>query len=339
MIENVQQLEDILSAPSPAVVEALAGLDGDLLIIGGSGKMGPSLARLAQRAIAAAGSNKRVRAVSRFSSPESRQALEQEGIETIAADLLNPDDLAALPDAANVIYMLGMKFGTTGREYETWATNTYVPGRVAERYPRSRIVVFSTGNVYPLTPVTRGGATEEHPTDPAGEYAQSCLGRERTFEYFSRRFGTPVTLFRLNYAIDLRYGVVYDIGKAVYEGRPVSLAMGNANVIWQGDANAFALRALTVCASPPYILNVTGPETISVRSVAEQFASAFGTTPQLVGEEAPTALLSNAGRAFRLFGYPRVTIQEMVEWTAHWIRQGGPTLAKPTHFQEREGRF
>ncbi len=339
MIENVEQLEGALSDPSPALVQDLATCGGDILIIGCGGKMGPSLARLAKRAIAAADGRQRVIAVSRFSSRDARDRLDAAGIETVAADLLDPADLAALPEAPNVIYMLGQKFGTTGREYETWATNTYVPGRVAERYTHSRIVVFSTGNVYPLTPVTRGGATESFPLQPVGEYAQSCLGRERIFEYFSRRDGTPVTIFRLNYAIDLRYGVIHDVGRAVYEGRTVSLAMGNANVIWQGDANTLALRALKVCASPPRILNVTGPETVSIRTVAEQFAAQFGVTPQFEGTEAATALLSNASQTFQLFGYPRVTLQQMIEWTAQWIAAGGPTLDKPTHFQEREGRF
>lgn len=339
MIENVQQLEDILATPSPALVRDLARLGGDILIIGAGGKMGPSLARLARRAVAEGRGTQRVLAVARFSSRDARDGLDAAGIETVAADLLDPEDLAALPDAPNVIYMLGTKFGTTGREYETWATNTYLPGRVAERYARSRIVVFSTGNVYPLTPVTHGGATEDLPPEPVGEYAQSCLGRERIFEYFSRRSGTPVTIFRLNYAIDLRYGVLHDIGRAVHEGRPVSLAMGNANVIWQGDANTLALRALTVAASPPRILNITGPETVSIRTIAEQFAAYFAKTPQFEGTESPTALLSNAARTFQHFGYPHVTLQQMVEWTAHWIDAGGPTLDKPTHFQEREGRF
>lgn len=339
MIENVQQLEDTLSTPSPALVRDLAGLGGDILIIGAGGKMGPSLALLARRALIEGGSAHRVIAVARFSSREARAALDAAGIETVAADLLNPDDLAALPNAPNVIYMLGMKFGTTGREHETWATNTYLPGRVAERYAQSRIVAFSTGNVYPLMPVTHGGATEDCPPEPLGEYAQSCLGRERLFEYFSRRSGTPVAILRLNYAIDLRYGVLHDIGRAVYGGRPVSLAMGNANVIWQGDANTLALRALTVAASPPCILNITGPEIVSIRTVATQFAAYFDRATQFEEEESPTALLSNASRTFRHFGYPQVTLQQMIEWTAHWIGAGGATLDKPTHFQEREGRF
>lgn len=334
-----EALEEYLSQPTTETIAALARCDGDVLVLGAGGKIGPSLCRLAQRSLAAAGSRSRVVAVSRFSNPASGEHLAAAGIETIAADLLDERALAALPDAPNVLYLGGMKFGAAGAPDQTWALNTLMPGLVARRFARSRIVVFSTGNVYPLTGVRSGGAVETDPPSPVGEYAQSCLGRERMFEYYSRQSGTPVVVIRLNYAIDLRYGVLHDVARAVYEERPVDLTMGNVNVIWQGDANALALRALTVAASPPKLLNLTGPETIAVRWLAAQFAARFGVPPRFVGDEAPTALLSNAAEAFRLFGYPRVPLGQMIDWTAHWIRAGGPTLDKPTHFQEREGRF
>jgi nucleoside-diphosphate-sugar epimerase len=257
----------------------------------------------------------------------------------VAADLLDPRQVAALTDVSNIILMVGMKFGTTGAAHRTWATNALIPALVTERYRDSRFVVFSSGNVYPLTPVTDGGASEAVPVDPVGEYAQSCLARERIFEHISEVAGTPVTIFRLNYAVELRYGVVLDVALAVHEGRPIDLAMGNANVIWQGDANTFALRALTLCQSPPTILNVTGPETVSIRWLAGQFAERFGKEPEFIGTEAPTALLSNAAEAFRHFGYPQVPLARVIDWTARWIQIGGPTLDKPTHFQDRKGRF
>jgi nucleoside-diphosphate-sugar epimerase len=235
--------------------------------------------------------------------------------------------------------MAGRKFGSTGGEPLTWAMNSFVPALVAERYRDSRIVVFSSGNVYPLTPVALGGPTEEHPTGPVGEYAQSALGRERMFQHFSERFGTPGVILRLNYAIDLRYGVLLDVATKVFERRAVDLTMGHANVIWQGDANSVALRALEHCQSPPLVLNLTGPETVSIRQLVLRFGAILGIEPTFSGVEAPTALLSNAGRCFRLFGYPEVTLDEMIEWTAQWVGMGGRTLAKPTHFEVRDGKF
>lgn len=336
---TVEELEDVLTAPSDALVRDLAALDGDILVLGSAGKMGPTLAVLAQRALAKAGQGHRAIAVSRFSNAAVRDRLDAAGVTTVAADLHHPAQLAALPPAPNVIYMLGTKFGTTGHEHQTWATNAYLPGRVAERYAGARIVVFSSGNVYPLLPVTRGGATEVTSPQPIGEYAQSCLARERIFEFFSRATGTPVTIFRLNYAIDLRYGVLLDIARAVHEGHPVDLAMGNVNVIWQGDANEYALRALTLAGAPPALLNVTGPETVSVRWLAEEFGRRLGIEPVCAGEEAPTALLSNAAWAFGHFGYPRVPLARMIDWIAAWILADGSVLDKPTHFQEREGKF
>lgn len=338
-MDTVAHLEAALTEPSSALVRDLVAMEGDIVIVGCAGKMGPTLACLAQRALEHAAVHRRVIAVSRFSDGAVRARLETAGIQTVAADLLDARQIAALPEAPNVIYMLGTKFGTTGREYLTWATNAHLPGRVAERYAKSRLVIFSSGNVYPLMSVTSGGATEASPPQPIGEYAQSCLARERIFEYFSRQSNLPMTIVRLNYAIDLRYGVLLDIGRAVHEGRPIDLRMGNANVIWQGDANEFALRSLTVSSVPPKVLNVTGPETMSIRWLAEQFGERFGTAPVFAGTEAPTALISNAAEAFRLFGYPRVPVLRMIQWTAHWIEIGGPTLDKPTHFQEREGQF
>jgi len=339
MIANEQQLEGLLSEPSDNDVRAMSELEGDLLILGVAGKMGPSLAKRAARAAKRASLKKRIIGVARFSDPATRQELESAGIETISADLLESGCVSKLPDAQNVLYMAARKFGSTGAEYLTWAMNTLLPALVAERFAGTRIVAFSTGNVYPLVPVTQSGATEATPVEPVGEYAQSALGRERMFEYFSRKNGTPVMLLRLNYAIDLRYGVLLDIGQKVFERRPIDLSMGHVNVIWQGDANSIALRSFKLCQSPPAVLNITGPETVSVRWLARRFGERFGIEPTLQGTEAATALLSNAGRCHTLFGYPSVTVEQMIEWVADWIGMGGNTLAKPTHFETRDGRF
>ncbi|MEC0332291.1 NAD-dependent epimerase/dehydratase family protein [Paenibacillus sp. FSL R5-0527] len=338
-MKTVNELEQCLSEPSDRLVRDLAKLDGDFLILGVGGKMGPSLAKLLRRGLAAAGKTAKITGVSRFSSGGLRGELEAAGIATLAADLLDEQALAGLPEAQNVIYMAGNKFGTTGREYFTWAMNAYLPGRVAEKYKTSRIVAFSSGNIYPLTDIKLGGASEDTAPSPVGEYAQSCLGRERVFEYFSRKNGTPLLNFRLNYAIDMRYGVLLEVAKAVKEGRPIDLNMGMVNVIWQGDANEMAIRSLLLCVSPPVTLNVTGPETVSVRWLAERFGDAFGVKPVFTGEEQPTALLSNASAAHAQLGYPRVSLRQMIEWTAGWVEAGGETLSKPTHFQERAGAF
>ena len=339
LIETEEQFEEIMSRPTPEVVQAMADMEGDLLILGVGGKMGPTLAKLAKRAIDESGTVKKVSGVSRFSSTGSQANLNRSGVETICCDLLNDAELQRLPDVPNVIFMVGVKFGSTGKEPLTWAINTYLPGRVAEKYRGSRIVVFSTGNVYPLTPVIYGGATETHPVDPIGEYAQSCLGRERMFEYCSHRFRTPVAIIRLNYAIDLRYGLLLDVAEKVYSGTPVDLTMGAANVIWQGDANSIVLRAFTLCQSPPMILNLTGPETVSIRRLARRFGELFDKGPIFEGEEAETALLSDASRCHRRFGYPRISLEEMIQWVAHWVRIGGTTLGKPTKFEVRDGKF
>ena len=329
MITTEQQLEDLLSTP-----RAGDRVEGDLLILGAGGKMGPTLAMRAKRA-----GTPRVIAVARYSSSAVRERLAHSGVETIAADLLEPGALEGLPDTPNVIFMAAMKFGTTGAEHMTWAMNTFLPGLVAERFHRSRIVAFSTGNVYPLVPVTSGGATEDTLTEPVGEYAQSALGRERMFEYGSRRHGTPCVLLRLNYATELRYGVLVDVARKVWERRPVDVRMGMANVIWQGDANSWCLQSFAHCQSPPLVLNITGPETVSIRWAAREFGTRFSIEPVIEGEEATTALLNNAARAMQYFGYPSVTPVQMVDWIAEWIQAGGTSLGKPTHFETRDGRF
>ena len=338
-ISTEAELDDHLARPSPKVLEVLQTLSSDLLILGVGGKMGPTLARMAARALAEIGSSRRVVGVARFSRPGLREQLESWGVQTIACDLLDRAALAHLPDSQNLIFMAGQKFGTAGNEPLTWAMNTYLPTLVAERFSRARMVVFSTGNVYPLSPMGAGGSQENDPVAPIGEYAQSCLGRERMIQYASQQHGLRAAIIRLNYAIDLRYGVLLDTAQKVDQGQPIDLSMGAVNVIWQGDANAQGLALLAHCASPPLILNVTGPETISIRRLAEQFGERLGKTPIFQGEEALTALLNNAARAQHLFGYPRVTLNQLIDWTVHWIQIEGPTLNKPTHFETRDGRF
>jgi len=339
MIRTEAELEDLLTTPSAQDVEAIGKLTGTLMVLGAGGKMGPTLAIRAQRAVEKAGTKLRVVAVSRFSDAAAEKRLQEAGVETLKADLLDRAQVETLPEAEQVIFMAGRKFGSTGAEWLTWAMNAYVPALVAERYRAAKIVAFSSGNVYPLVPVTSGGATEADPPDPVGEYAQSVLARERLFQYFSGKYGTPCCLLRLNYAIDLRYGVLLDIGQKVFERRPVELGMAAVNVIWQGDANSVCLRSFAVCESPPLILNLTGPETLSVRWIAERFGEIFGIEPVFEGTEADTALLNNAGRCHQLFGYPSVTPRQMIEWIAAWIQAGGPTLGKPTHFETRDGKF
>src|SRR5215470_6211462 len=338
-IQDVAQLEDLLSEPTQGAVHSLGSLDGDVLILGVAGKMGPTLARMAKRASEKTGVKRRVIGVSRFSSSSLEHQLQKWGIETVRCDLLNPGSLASLPDAANVVFMAGMKFGSTGQEWLTWAVNSFLPGLTADRYRASRIAVFSTGNVYGLSQVSRGGSREDDDTNPAGEYAMSCLGRERIFEHFSRANETKMTILRLNYASELRYGVLLDVAQKVHSGRPVSLSMGYLNTIWQGDASAMSLESLAYASSPPNFLNITGPETISVRWLAGQFAARMGKVPSFEGKESEDALLSNAGKALALFGDPSVAIGLMLDWIADWVIRGGSTHAKPTHFEERTGRF
>ena len=338
-MQNIDLLYKKLLQPSHELIEDVTTIKGDILILGVGGKMGPALARLAKRAVDMAGVNKRIIGVSRFSEPGLQEQLSKEGIETVHADLLEDDQLQNLPCTANVLYLAGVKFGTQGNESFTWAMNAYLPGRVAQRFKHSNIVAFSTGNVYPLTPVVSGGASENLFPDPVGEYAQSCLGRERLFQYYSSKLDIPMLIYRLNYANDVSYGVLLEIAKAVKEKKPVDLRMGNVNVIWQGDANEIAIRSLKHCAVPPKILNITGPETLSVRWIAGQFGDMFEQPPVFINEEQPTALLSNAAESFRLFGYPKVTVKQIIELIAEWMNSGGRTLNKETHFQERKGKY
>jgi len=338
MKEEISLQEQFLK-PSAALVADISKLDGDILIVGAGGKIGPSIARLARRALNLAGKSNRVIGVSRFSEAGLSESLKRDKIETIAADILDDAQLQSLPDAANVLYLAGTKFGTSNNQPYTWAMNSYLPGRVAEKYRNSNIVIYSTGNVYPYTPVGSGGATEDLLAEPVGEYGQSCLGRERVFQYFSSKFGTPILIYRLNYAIDFRYGVLLEIAKTVLTQKPVNLLTGSVNVIWQSDANEMAIRSLLHCKSPSKILNITGPETVSVRWLAHEFGKHFGMEPQFINEEQPTALLSNAAESFRLFGYPQVTLKEMIAITANWLKSGGETINKPTHFQERKGQY
>lgn len=338
-MNSIEELEEQLSDPSDRLLDELADLKGDVLILGVGGKMGPSLAKLAKRSFDKIGSTNKVIGVSRFSNSDFRKELDRQGITTVQADIMNEKDLQSLPDAKYVIYLVGTKFGTSGNEHNTWAMNSYLPGRVAGKFRQSSIVAFSTGNVYPFVDIRSGGASEKTPVGPVGEYAQSCLGRERIFEYFSNTYRIPVLIYRLNYAIDMRYGVLLEVARSVYESRPVDLQMGYVNVIWQGDANEIALRSLTKCDIPPGLLNVTGPETVSVRWLATEFGEHFNKTPEFLNEEEPTALLNNASKSHRMFGYPNITLQQMIEWTANWVKQGNYTYDKPTHFQQRKGSF
>ena len=338
-IETEAQLEEALATPNEQDIEVLRQLSGEVMILGAGGKMGPSLARRIKRATEAAGVNRRVIAVSRFSETAARAALEQAGVETVSADLLDRTQLAQLPDCENVFFLAGRKFGSTERTDLTWAINTFVPGLAAERFPNSRIVVFSTGNVYPAVKVISGGAVESDAPWPNGEYANSCLGRERIFEFFSHELGTRCLFFRLNYAVDLRYGVLVDIARKVFERHPINLAVAAFNVIWQGDANSYALRSLELCDAPPRSLNVTGPETVSTRWAAQFFAARFNCEALFYGDEGEMALLNNASLCHSLLGYPSVPLGALMEAVAHWIECGGASLNKPTKFEITDGKF
>jgi dTDP-4-dehydrorhamnose reductase len=331
-------LDDALSEPTPEVVSTLAGLAGDIILLGAGGKMGPSLARMTRRASDAAGARRRVIAVSRFSGG-GEKCFNDHGVETICCDLLNENDVARLPDAANVIFMTGKKFGSTGDEAATWAINSYLPGVVCRKFCHSRIVAFSTGNIYGLSLVSCAGSREDDVPDPVGEYALSCLGRERVFEHFSRSLGTATALVRLNYACDLRYGVLVDLARRIWNEQPVDLTMGHFNTIWQGDANAFTLRAFDHAASPPWIVNVTGPELLSVRAVCEDFSRRMRKPVHFEGVESETALLSHVDRMAQTFGQPQIAAEQLVDWVAQWVMRGGTSLNKPTHFESRSGKF
>ncbi|MCR4413201.1 MAG: NAD(P)-dependent oxidoreductase [Thermoguttaceae bacterium] len=338
-IADVEQLEDLLSRPTPEVVETMRRVEGDLMFLGVGGKIGPTLARMARRASDEAGARRRVYGVARFSDRALRQRLESWGIETIACDLLDRDALARLPEVPNLYYLAAMKFGTTGQEDMTWAMNTYLPGMVCERFPKSRLVSYSTGNVYPLVPAGRGGSVESDPLAPVGEYGASCLGRERILAYFSRKFNMPVVLLRLNYAQEPRYGILVDIAQQVLAEQPVDVTMGYFNAIWQGDSNAMTLRAIEHAAVPPRAINLAGPEELHVRHVAAEFGRLFGKPVRITGSEAPDALLSNGRLGYELLGRPTVTPDQMMRWIADWLLRGGVTHGKPTKFQARDGRF
>ena len=328
-------LEDILSEPTEAAKTIVAGLSGDIVVLGAGGKMGPTLAMMLKKASA----NKKIYAVSRFSDKAVRSRIEQALVDTIEADLLDESHYRKLPDVENVFYLAGMKFGTRGNQPLTWALNSFVPALVARHYKNSRIVAYSTGNVYPLVETTGGGATEQTSPEPIGEYAQSCLGRERLFEYFSQLYNTPVTLVRLNYANEPRYGIIVDLTSKILNDEPIDLTMGAVNLIWQRDANDYIIRAISLAKSPPAVLNVTGPETIPIRRLAEQIGKALGKKPEFVSREAPSALLSDASYAFSTFGPPQTTLEQMVSMIAKWVAAGKKTLNKPTKYDIRDGKF
>lgn len=336
---DVEDLDEALSEPTEGVVRTLAALEGDIVILGAGGKMGPTLARMAKRASEIAKVPRRVIGVSRFSSSKLESQLHMWGVETVRCDLLDLKSLSALHDAPNIVFMAGMKFGTTGQESMTWAMNSFLPGMVSERYRGSRIAAFSTGNVYALSSVSLGGSVEEDLPNPLGEYAMSCLGRERIFEHFSLTNQTRMSILRLNYATELRYGVLVDIAHKVYSGQSVPLSMGYFNAIWQGDACAMSLQALGFASVPPLVINIAGPELLSVRRVAEQFGELLHKPVRFEGQESDDALLSNAKKSYELFGQPRVRADQMISWIVDWVSRGGETLAKRTHFEERAGRF
>lgn len=338
-IQSVADLETRLSEPTPGAVETMRNLKGDLMLLGVAGKMGPTLARMAQRASELAGVPRRIIGVSRFSSAAEETALQSHGIETIRCDLLNESAVKQLPDVPNIIYMAGMKFGATGQESLTWAMNTYLPALICRQFSRSRIVAFSTGNVYGLVPIESGGSLETNLPNPVGEYAMSCLGRERMFEHFSRTLKIPTAIIRLNYACELRYGVLVDLAQQIAAGKSIDLNMSWFNVIWQADANAMTLQSFDHVSTPPFVLNLTGPEVLNVRDVCAKLARGMDKTATFSGNETTSALLNNATKAFQLFGKPRVTTEQLIAWIADWIARGGQTLGKPTHFESRDGKF
>ncbi|AGA25086.1 NAD-dependent epimerase/dehydratase family protein [Singulisphaera acidiphila] len=338
-IETETQLEELLSEPTAEVIETLGRLPGDILFLGVAGKMGPTLARMARRASDASGMSRRIIGVSRFSAPGSQEGLAAHGVETIPCDLLNEAELDKLPDAPHVFYLAGKKFGSTGDEATTWLMNAYLPALVAKRYRSSRIVAFSSGNIYGLVPVSSDGSREEDPPRPVGEYAMSCLARERIFEAFSRSQQTAMALIRLNYACELRYGVVVDLAQKVQSGEPIDLGMGYLNTIWQGDANALALRALEHTATPPTVINLTGPERLSVRTVAERLSQLMNRSVRFLGTEADSALLNDARHGLERLGTLQISADTLIERVAAWVSRGGTSLGKPTHFESRDGVF
>ena len=336
---DIDELELLLSTPSAGAIETLRKIQGDILILGVGGKMGPTLARMAKQASEAAGTPRRVIGVSRFSDPVLRDRLENGGIETIRCNLLDEDEVSRLPDAPHVISMAGFKFGAESNPSLTWAMNCYMPAILCRRFRSSRIVAFSSGNVYGMVPRTSGGSVESDTPCPVGEYAMTVLGRERMFDYFSRELGIPMVLLRLNYATELRYGVLVDLGRKVWNNEPIDLATSYVNVIWQTDANAMSLQSLSSVTTPPRMLNIAGSEILRIRDVATRFAERMNRPAQFMGEETTHALLNNAAVSHRLFGRPQVATEQMIDWTADWIVEGGASLNKPTHFESRDGRF
>lgn len=333
------ELDHAMTEPTAPLVEFITSVRSPLLVLGGSGKMGPSLAAMAKRAAALAGVELRVIALSRFSDQTARRWLEERGVETLACDLLDPAHVAALPDADDIIYMAGRKFGTTDNPALTWAMNMLPPEYVCRRFPSARVVALSTGCVYPLIPVEQGGSREEDPLTPIGEYSNACVARERVFEYLATTTGTRVCLIRLNYALDLRYGVLVDIALKVLSGAPIDLTVGYLNAIWQRDANAMIIRALSLAQSPAFPLNLTGPDTISVRAVAQRFGELFRREPVFAGTESPVALLNDSGKAHQLLGLPETSIEQVIRWTANWLEHQGRVLGKPTHYEVADGRY
>jgi nucleoside-diphosphate-sugar epimerase len=328
-------LEEVLSEPTDATRKVVAGLNGDIVVLGAGGKMGPTLAMMLKKAAP----DKTIHAVSRFSDPAAKSALEQAGIETISIDLLDETRYGQLPQVENVYFLAGMKFGASGNQPLTWAMNSFLPGLVARHYKDSKIVAFSTGNVYPLADPDSGGPAEQTPPEPIGEYAQSCLGRERIFQYFSELNNTPMTIIRLNYANEPRYGIIVDITQKILNDQPIDLTMGTVNLIWQRDANDYIIRSIRLTHSPAAILNVTGLETIMVRDLAEQIGRQLNKQPKFVSQEAPTALLSDASLCFNEFGNPQMNLEEMVSTIVHWVTAGKTTLNKPTKYDTRNGKF
>lgn len=338
-MQTVEQLEEQLSAPTPRAIEAMGRMQGDLVILGVGGKMGPTLARMARRASDAAGVSRRIYGVSRFKTFDVRDKLEASQIETVEGDLLNERDLERLPDAPNVLYMTGFKFGASSQPELTWAMNCLAPAAACRRYADSRIVAFSTGNVYGLVPVSSGGSVESDPPRPDGEYSMTALGRERMFQYFSRARGTRVCLLRLNYATELRYGVLVDLALNVRARRPIDVSMGYVNVIWLSDANAMTLAAFEQVDSPARIVNLAGPDILRLRDVAERFARHFGVPADVTGREGPDALLNNGHNGYPRLGAPEISTDQMIQWTADWVDRGGENHGRPTHFQVRDGKF
>lgn len=337
--KNENELEEALSMPTPGVIKLIKNLKGDIIFLGVAGKMGVSMARMTKKACDIAGVKKRIIGVSRFSSEEQRQFLEDSGIETFKGDLMDLDFISSLPEVENVYYLAGMKFGTDGNESLTWAMNSYLPGLVADKFKNSKIVAFSTGCVYPFISHKSGGSKETDQTNPVGEYAQSCLGRERLFEFGSNKNQTPVSLIRLFYAVEMRYGVLVDIATKVYNEQPVDVTMGYANVIWQGDANAMILQTILHCKTPAFPINITGPELISIKEIAYKFGKLMNKPVKITGTENDTALLGNAELSFKLFGKPKISINNILRWTAKWIEDEKRLLGKPTHFETRDGKY